>query len=355
MDLSGHAAFRTPPPARIGAGALATVTRQLATLVGSDVRVEEALRLVARLSPPAVAAPLILLRDAVVGGQGLAAAMAAQPRAFPDYYRASVAAAEQAGTLAEVLAHLADFVDARARSAWTLGLALLYPVLLAGVSLAMMVALLVYVVPDITRVFVMRGVELPLLTRGLIALSGGVHDYGLGALAVLLAGGLACRRWLAVPANRLAVDRLVATAGLARQASAARFAATLAMLVRTGVPLVDAIATAALVVPNRFIRLRAQGVVASVREGAPLSRAMTDAGVFPPMLIAIVASGEGSGRLGAVLTRAAADMDRDLAALVAALTALIEPAVLLAMGLMVLLMVLSILLPIINLNDLAGM
>ncbi len=353
------AAGRDPRHAtRLGARTLAAQTRQLATLVGTDVRVEEALRLLAAQTGDRRVAGLLLdLRGAILDGRSFAAALASHPAAFPEFFRASIAAGEASGRLAEVLAHLADFVEARARAASRLGLALLYPALLAAASLAMMTALMVYVVPGIVHVFVARGAALPLLTRLLIGLSGAVARDGPAALVGLAVAGVAGQRWLARDANRLALDRLLATGpfgGFVRRIGAARFAGTLATLVASDVPLVEAIATAAAVTPNRFIRARALAVADRVREGATLRAAMAEAQVFPPLLIAIVASGETSGRLGAVLGRAAEDLQRDLDAVVATMTALIEPAVLLAMGGMVLLMVLAILLPIIDLNNLAG-
>ena len=345
--------------ARVGAKALAVVTRQLATLVGTDIRIEEALRLVAAGASPAIAELLLNVRGGILDGRSFAAALGEHPAAFPEFYRASVAAGETSGRLDQVLAHLADFVENRQRAANRLQLALLYPALLAGVSLTMMTLLLIYVVPDIVRVFVSRGAALPLLTRLLIGLSSFVTTYGVVVAVAAVAAGLTARRWLAVAANRLRCDRLLATtrpfAAISRQVNAARFAGSLATLVESDVPLVDAIPTAAAVTPNRFIRAQAVDVAARVREGITLNRAMTEAGVFPPMLIAIVASGEASGRLGPVLTRAAADLQRDLDTTIAALMGLIEPAVLLVMGGIVLLMVLSILLPIISLNNLAGM
>ena len=344
--------------AAVGSKALATITRQLATLVGTDIRVEEALRLIGGQEKGAVAELLLNIRGRILDGRSFATALAEHPAAFPEFYRASVAAGEASGRLDQVLAHLADFVENRARSANRLRLALLYPTLLAGVSLTMMTLLLIYVVPDIVRVFVSRGAALPLLTRLLIGLSGFVVQWGALVLVAVVIVTIAARRWLAVPANRLRVDRFLATtppfAGFSRQLNAARFAGSLATLVSSDVPLVDAIPTAAAVTPNRFVRAQALTVAARVREGTSLRRSMDEAGVFPPMLIAIVASGEASGRLGPVLTRAAVDLQRDLDTLVATLMGLIEPAVLLVMGGIVLLMVLSILLPIINLNNIAG-
>ena len=137
--------------------------------------------------------------------------------------------------------------------------------------------------------------------------------------------------------------------------NAARFAGSLATLISSGVPLVDAVNSAAAVTPNAWLRERARLVGARVREGASLQRAMTEADCFPPMLIAVVASGEASGRLGDALGRAAHDLDADTEALSATLVALVEPAILLFMGGVVLLLVLAILMPIVNLNNLAGM
>jgi general secretion pathway protein F len=346
--------------ARVGAKALSVLTRHLATLVATDSRVEEALRLVAdQATVPAATEALLNVRGAILDGRSFAAALGDHPAVFPEFFRASVAAGEASGRLPEVLGHLADFVENRQRAANRLQLALLYPALLAGLSLTMMTLLLIYVVPDIVRVFVSRGAALPLLTRALIAASAFVTHDGAVVLVAGVAAGLGVRRWLAVADNRLRLDRVVATrrpfAAISRQVNAARFVGSLATLVVSDVPLVDAIPTAAAVTPNRFVRAQALAVAARVRQGASLRRAMADAQVFPPMLIAIVASGEASGRLGPVLLRAAADLQRDLDSLVATLMGLIEPAVLLVMGGVVLLMVLSILLPIINLNDLAGM
>ena len=344
---------------RIGARGLATVTRQLATLIGSDVRIEEALRLVAQQADStAVGGVLLAIRGSVLEGRSFAAALGEQPSAFPEYYRASVSAGEQSGRLSEVLAHLADFVESRHRNQQKVQLALLYPALLALISLGMITLLLVYVVPDIVKVFVSRGAALPFLTRALIALSGGVARWGWLAALLLVLAVVAARRWLAIPANRLALDRRFASrrpfARFSRQHNAARFAGSLATLVQSGVPLVEALEAAAAVTPNRHIRGQALGVAMRVREGASLHAAMTEAAIFPSMLVAIVASGESSGRLGATLGRGAAELERELDSLVTTFVALVEPAVLLLMGGMVLLLVLAILLPIINLNNIVA-
>jgi general secretion pathway protein F len=336
---------------------LATATRQISTLVGSDIPVEEALRLAASQSEAQRVSTILLdVRAAILDGRSFANALGQHPKVFPEFYRASVAAGEASGKLADVLNHLAHFVEHRQANAQKLQLALLYPGLLATVSLGVIVLLLVYVIPDIVKVFVSRGTDLPLLTRVLIAVSSFLQDWGLYILLAALIGFLVFSRWVAVPANRLKVHRGFTTRWpfrrLSRQHNAARFAGSLATLVSSAVPLVEALHAAAAVTPNRWVRERALHVAARVREGISLRAAMTEAGVFPLMLTAIVASGEASGQLGPALSRAADELDRELDAVTTALVALVEPLVLLLMGGMVLMMVLAILLPIINLNDL---
>jgi general secretion pathway protein F len=345
---------------RLGTRALSTLTRQLSTLIGSGIAIEEALRLTAlQAESPAAKALILDVRGAIMDGQTFAFALGRHPSSFPAFYQASVAAGEQSGKLADVLAHLAAFVELRRRNQHKIQLALLYPALLAMLSTSMIALLLIYVVPDIVRVFVSRGTELPFLTRALIALSNGAQAFGPGIMLAALVFGFLARRWLAKPANRLRVDTLLIRyppfARFSRQSNAARFAGSLATLVQSAVPLVDAIRAAAAVTPNRFVRAKALAIEQRVREGASLQVAMSEADVFPAMLVAIVASGENSGALGPALGRAAAELEDELAALTATLVGLVEPAVLLVMGGVVLLMVLAILLPIINLNNMVGL
>lgn len=338
---------------------LALVTRQLSTLIGAGVSIEEAFAILGRQATrPRAAALLLDIRSRVVEGSTLAQALGGHPATFGEDYRASVEAGEQAGRLGEVLFHLAAHVEARQKNRQTATLALIYPALLALVSTGIIVALLIYVVPDIVRVFEARGGDLPLPTRGLIALSGFATQWGWAVLVGLLALWLAFRVWVSGAENRLAFDRtklrVPVVRTFVRQSNSAQFAGTLAMLVNSGVPLVEALDTAARAVPNRFMRARIGEIAARVREGTSLRQSVADADIFPPMLTAMIASGEAGRRLGPVLERAAADQQRELDALVATLVSLVEPGVLLLMGGIVMLMVVSILLPIVGLNDLAG-
>lgn len=335
------------------------VTRQLATLVGAQVRIEDAIKIVADQLPGARDVSLLLnMRSAIVDGRSFAEALEDAQGSFDEYYRASIRAGESAGRLAEVMEHLAVHIEDRARNRQSLQLALIYPALLAVVSLGVIIALLTFVVPDIVRVFTARGAELPGLTRALIAVSDWLQRWGVilaGGIVFGIVGALALLRQ---PKMRLVWDTWLTRAplfsSLVLRLNSAQFSGTLATLVQSGVPLTDALHAAAGTVPNRFIRERVAQITQNVQDGAALSKSVDAAGVFPPMLVAMIASGEAGGRLGDSLERAANDQAASLKAKVTTIVALVEPAVLLIMGGIVMLLVMSILMPIVGLNALTG-
>ena len=218
---------------------------------------------------------LLAVRARVMEGHSLAAALREYPSAFPELYRATVAAGEHAGHLGLVLDQLADYTDQRQQSRQKIQLALLYPVILMVASLAIVVLLLGYVVPDVVKVFVNTGQELPALTRGLIATSDVVKNWGWLIVLGLVGAFLAMRAALRDPALRLRwhafILRIPLIGRLSRATNTARFASTLAILTRSGVPLVEALSIAAAVIANLRIRERVVEAAQKVREGSSLT------------------------------------------------------------------------------------
>ncbi|EWC41719.1 GspF family T2SS innner membrane protein variant XcpS [Stutzerimonas stutzeri] len=338
---------------------LALVTRQLATLVQAALPIEEALRAAAAQSTSAkIKSMLLAVRARVMEGHSLAAALREYPSAFPELYRATVAAGEHAGHLGLVLDQLADYTDQRQQSRQKIQLALLYPLILMIASLAIVVLLLGYVVPDVVKVFVNTGQELPALTRGLIATSDVVKNWGWLIVLGLVGAVLAMRAALRDPALRLRwhafILRIPLIGRLTRATNTARFASTLAILTKSGVPLVEALSIAAAVIANLRIRERVVEAAQKVREGSSLTRALEATGEFPPMMLHMIASGEKSGELDQMLARTARNQENDLAAQVSLLVGLFEPFMLVFMGAVVLVIVLAILMPILSLNQLVG-
>ncbi|WP_271411722.1 GspF family T2SS innner membrane protein variant XcpS [Pseudomonas sp. Q1-7] len=338
---------------------LALVTRQLATLVQAALPIEEALRAAAAQSSSSrIQSMLLAVRARVLEGHSLASSLREFPSAFPELYRATVAAGEHAGHLGPVLEQLADYTEQRQQSRQKIQLALLYPVILMCASLAIVAFLLGFVVPDVVKVFVDSGQTLPLLTRGLIALSDLVKHWGWLMLLVLLAAIVGARWALRDPDVRQRwhglVLRVPLVGALVRATDTARFASTLAILTRSGVPLVEALGIGAEVIANRVIRAQVVVAAQKVREGGSLTRALEASGQFPPMMLHMIASGERSGELDQMLARTARNQENDLAAQIALLVGLFEPFMLVVMGAVVLMIVLAILLPILSLNQLVG-
>ena len=343
----------------LGASDLALLTRQLATLVQAALPIEEALRAAAaQARSPRIQGMLLAVRARVLEGHDLASSLKEFPSAFPDLYRATVAAGEHAGHLGPVLEQLADYTEQRQQSRQKIQLALLYPLILMVASLLIVGFLLGYVVPDVVRVFVDSGQTLPALTQGLITLSDWVKNWGWLALLLALGGGFGLRwalrdeslkkRWHGF------LLRLPLAGRLMRATDCARFASTLAILTRSGVPLVEALAIAAQVIGNRVIQGEVVVAAQKVREGGSLTRALEASGQFPPMMLHMIASGERSGELDQMLARTARNQENDLSAQVALLVGLFEPFMLVFMGAVVLVIVLAILMPILSLNQLVG-
>jgi general secretion pathway protein F len=336
---------------------LSLVTRQMATLLGSGLTMEQSLNaLIEAASEPTTREVLTGVKTEVTTGLSFAAALGAYEKSFPDFYRALVHGGEESGALPTVLQHLADYLDARQALKQKTGLALLYPVLVTIVALAIVTGLLVYVVPQVVQVFQQSRQSLPLLTRALIALSDFLRATWPYLVAIIVGTAAAARMALRRDAARrrwhALLLRLPWLGSLIRGVNTSRFASTLAILVGGGVPLLSALASGARVMTNMVMREAIERAIERVREGASLARALGETRAFPPLLIHLVASGEVSGKLEQMLNRAAHLETQALERRLAVFLTLLEPVMILVMGGVVLMIVLAILLPIIEINQL---
>lgn len=335
---------------------LALLTRQLATLIGAGLPIDEALAALSEQAENERQRGLTMsLRARVMEGASLAQAFGDFPESFPDIFRATVAAGEQSGRLESVLDKLADYAEARDALKQKMLAALAYPLLLTLVAIAVVAGLLTWVVPQIVGVFQNLHQTLPLATRALIALSAFLRGWGWLILLALIAAVVAARILLRGDAMRYRwhelLLRLPLVGRLTRAANTARATRTLALLAGSAVPLLDALGIAAQVVPNLPMREALKRAAFKVREGSAFSRALGESGQFPPVALRLIASGERSGELPRMLEEAAQQQQRELDRWLTALTAVLGPAVILAVGAMVLFIVLAILLPIFNLNQ----
>lgn len=341
----------------ISASDLALVTRQLATLTRSALPLEEALLAVSQQTEnPRIQGIVSGVRARVMEGRSLADGLGAFPQAFPEIYRATVAAGEQSGRLDNVLERLADYTENRQILQSRVRNALVYPILLSVVSLIIVSVLLAYVVPEVVKVFEAGRQQLPLLTRALIATSDAFRDwwwlifglagFGFWAFRRRLRNPDALRRWHLFLLNVPLFGRVV------RGVNAARFARTLSILTASAVPVLEALRISGEVVNNLPMREAVAEAAVRVREGAPIARSLGASKLYPPMLIHLIASGETSGELETMLERAATNQEREMDGIVNTAVNILGPAMILVMGGFVLVIVLALLLPIFQLNQL---
>ncbi|MCC7544053.1 MAG: type II secretion system F family protein, partial [Aquabacterium sp.] len=287
-------------------------------------------------------------------GSPFARALAGSPREFDEVYCGVVAAGEQSGQLGIVLEKLAtDLEEQQALKAKLIG-ATLYPAIVSVFAVLIVVALLVFVVPQVAQVFTSSKHALPMLTRVMLALSAFMRNWG-WLLALGLGGGftglMLARRnedfrikfdafWLGLPL----IGRL------SRGYNAARFAGTLAMLAGSGVPILKALQAAAETLSNRAMRADAMDALVQVREGAPLASALAAKKRFPGLLSMFARLGEQTGQLPTMLQRAANQLSTEVQRKALAIATILEPLLIVVMGLLVMLIVMSVMLPIMQMN-----
>lgn len=337
-------------------GARAALVRQLATLT-AVMPVSDAVATLAR-QPGASAAVVAMQRThrALQGGSPLAAALPVA--AFPAELRATIAAGEASGRLSLLLARLADMLEAQVALRSRLVAAFAYPLLLLLVALGVVAAMLLFVVPAIAAQLADSGAPLPLLTRAVLAVSDFLRHWW---WAGLLLGAMAAAAVVAAlrrPAARARLDAMLLDlplfGGWLSALSAVRWARLLATMLGAGLPLAEALQLTAPTLGNSAWTAATLRLAAQVRAGSSLSAALPLLPRPPELLLALVRSGEASGRLAPLLESAAGSLDRQLSDRSRTLLALVEPAVILLLGGLVGTIILAVLLPILQMNTLAG-
>ncbi|HTF97607.1 MAG TPA: type II secretion system inner membrane protein GspF [Cellvibrio sp.] len=354
--LSLQASFRRRA-SKLSTRDLSLITRQLASLVKSGLPLDEALHATAKQSQKANVKRVVLqVRTRVLEGFSLAQAMGDNPIAFNDMYRALVRAGEGSGYLSPVLERLADYTQTSQVLQQRIKMAMIYPLVMLVVSMAVIVALMVLVVPKLVKIFEQGKRELPALTEALMATSSFLISYGVYLFIALIGVYYLVKHLMRDPKRLRAWHvvqlKLPVIGELVKQINSARFAATLSLLSASGVPLLQALNISGQVMTNKVLQEACDQVAAAVREGMSLSRAMENTGHFPPLLVQLVASGETNGTLPQQLDNASKDQERELEMMLGVAMGLLEPATIIFMGGAVCLIVLAILTPIFEMSKL---
>ena len=336
---------------RVPTTELAAATRQLATLIGAGLPLDDALGTVAEQTEiPLLHRTLIGLREEVRQGEALHAALARHPRIFPDLYVSIVRVGEDSGTLDQALQRMADFLENQARIRSRIQTALAYPVLMSLVGVGVLAFLFAFVVPKITRMLEEMGQALPWPTVLLIEVNRIITGYWWLLLPLLAVAIYLIDRYRRTERGRLRIDRLLLEVPLLGRLqlliATARFSRTLATLLGNGVPLLKALEIARSLLGNSNLRRAVETAGLRIQEGGSLAGALRESTLFPPMLIQVTAAGEKSGQLEEMLQRVADSYEHQTDLAIAGMLSLLEPLMILVMGGVVGFVVLAILLPI---------
>jgi type IV pilus assembly protein PilC len=354
----GGGFFSTKP--RASKAELVIFTRQLSTMISAGISLLEAIEVLAeQAETPGMKATCQRLASELRGGSDLSSAMNACPKAFSPLYVSMVTAGEASGQMDVILQRLADYVEASEELKREIRSAMTYPVISLVLVLSITAFLMIGVVPGFKEVFDGLGAELPGLTKFTLAVSDWLRTKWYLCFAGMFAAVAAFVVVKRTPAGALALDHLALRAPifgqLTRKVCLARFSRTFATLVRSGVPIMATLEIVAETSGNRVISNVVHASRDSVRNGNMLSEPLSRSKVFPPMVVRMIAIGERSGALEALLEKIAEFYDSQVKATIKALTSLIEPLLICLMGGIVGVVILSVFLPILNIiGELSG-
>jgi general secretion pathway protein F len=344
---------------RIKTQDIAVMTRQLSTLVGSGIPLVESLQaLEDQVDNVKLKTIVTSVRERVTEGSKLSDAMRTYPKVFDVLYVNMVDAGENSGALEVVLERLADFTENQAKLKSKVIGAMIYPILMSVVGAALMLMLIVYVVPKVTKIFEDVNATLPLPTRVLISVSDAVIGYWYIIILFLILVAYGIKRWLKTEKGREIYDKKILHVplfgNLFRMVAISRFTRTLSTLLNSGVPLLTSMDIVKNIMTNVVLKRVVDETRDSVKEGESIAGPLKRSGEFPPIVTHMVAIGEKTGQMEKMLERVADSYDMQIDTAVSTLMTLLEPLMILVMAAIVSFIVMSILLPILQLNQLGA-
>lgn len=339
---------------RVSLKDLAVATRQLGTLVGAGLPLVEALAALSEQTENITLKRIVVdVREDVEQGSAFATSLGKFPRAFPRLYVNMVAAGEASGTLDAVLANLADYLESQLALRRQINSALMYPALMLVICTAVIIGMFVFVIPRIVDIFQKQGAVLPLPTQAMIAISNFMIGYWWLIALVIIGAGVGIKAYHRDPNGRSQIDRLLLKlpifGPIYTKIATARTARTLSTLLSSGVNLLIGLDIARNIVNNVHVAKAIEDARDGVREGRSLAKELSKSGIFPTMLGQMIAVGERSGELEAMLGKASVSYENEVDATLSGLTSLLEPLLMIVVGAIVLVIVISVLLPMVDL------
>src|SRR5438094_1184215 len=336
---------------------LLAMTQMLATLFEAGLPLDRALAILEELASSGRMRAIIsdLLRS-VRGGSSLSEAMAKHhPRPFSRLYINMVRAGEKGGVLEVSLRRLAEFLEARAAFNEAVVSALAYPLVITLVGGAAVVFLMTFVIPRFSTIFRDLGQAIPLPTQILMAVSAAVTSYWWVGVSLIMAGVLGWRMWTSTPQGRLGWDqfllRLPLVGVLVLKIETARFARTLGTMLKSGVPVLGAMAVVGDMMSNQAVGGTVDRLAEGGKRGGTIAAGMREPTAFPVLAIHMVRVGEETGRLEEMLLKVAETFETDVRTELKRVLGLLEPAIIVVMGVLVAFIVVAMLLAIFSINE----
>ncbi|MEX2405829.1 MAG: type II secretion system F family protein [Actinomycetota bacterium] len=324
-------------PGRVKLKQVAIFCRQFATMVNSGLPILRALSILAdQTESKELAKVLVQARTDVEQGSSLSAAMGKHPKAFNNTFIAMVKAGETGGVLDDVLLQLADQIEKEVSLRRQIKSAMTYPVVVVALVILIMSAMLLFIVPQFETIYASLDSKLPLPTKILLGLSRIFTKFWWGCILASVGAAFLFRRYKKSDSGRARIDalkiRVPVFGPLFHKVALARFSSTLSMLMRAGVPILQALEIVKDTVNNRVISDAVEDVKTSVREGESIAKPLGKHKVFPPMVVQMMAVGEETGAVDTMLDKVSEFYNSEVKATVEALTSLIEPLLIAIIG-----------------------
>lgn len=332
-------------------------TQNLAALLHSGVALDRSLDIMLRVSPDPQMQQLIApIQEGVRRGISLSRVMGERPELFSGFYISMIQASEVSGNLAEGLANLAYYMERSKSLHDRLVSALIYPVILLGVSVSSLLIILIYVIPQFRQLFDDMGAALPLSTQIVIGVAEGLRTFGPWLLLALLGAGVAWRQLLRQPEYRKKWDRLKLrlplVGSLLQRVETARFARSLGALLTGGVALLQGLTIARQTLSNQLLAEQVGLAAEGLKQGRQLAPPLLASGLFPALAMQMIQVGEETGHLDEMLLKVANTYDREVESAIQRLLAVMEPLLIVGLGVLIAGIILSVLVAIMSITDL---
>jgi len=329
-------------------------TRQFATMIEAGLPLVQCLDILARQTENKEFAKVIgQVKTDVESGDSFADALRKHPKVYSDFYVNMVEAGEAGGILDTILARLAAYLEKAAALKSQVKSAMIYPAVIIGIAIVVVVFLLLYVIPVFADMFSSFGGTLPAPTRFVMFLSDLVKDYILYVIPLIFVAIWLFKRFYRTPKGKLMVDTLVLKlpvfGPLVQKVAVAKFTRTLGTLVSSGVPIIDGLEITARTAGNKVVEGAVLSIIISIKEGQTIAEPLSRQAIFPPMVVQMIEVGENAGALDSMLNKIADFYDQEVDTAVAALTKLMEPMLMVFLGTIIGGMVVAMYLPIFKL------